>query len=247
MKKLFFLLMVLVMVVGCSDDETTTQPTGMEQGAAIGQAGMGAEMAAEMLGSIIDFATMAPVVTRDEPYTNLTYENGAWTWIFTYSDDDGSVSMEMWLQYIDATGTPVPDPDNAVSFSYLIDFTGNLDFTEGDSQYISSWVYETAAEVSGLNTMVLTVDWAGSQDYSTQWITPSGNGSVDFAITWATGDSGLTVPLDGSCPDGSIHFTFAPYEMDMLFDGTDTANWELYWNDENLVASGTETLECTGH
>jgi len=47
MKKLIFLMMVLVMVVGCSDDETTTQPTGMEQGAAIGQAQMGAGMAAD--------------------------------------------------------------------------------------------------------------------------------------------------------------------------------------------------------
>jgi hypothetical protein len=246
MKKLIFLLMVLVMVVGCSDDETTTQPTGLEQGAAIGQAGMGAGMAVEMLGSVMDFAAMAPVVTRDDPYQSLTYENGAWTWVYTYSDENGSVSMEMWLQYLNAMGTPVPDPDDAVSMRFLIDFSGDLDLTEGDTHYISSWVYETAAEVTGLNTTVLTVDWTGSQDYSTSWTTPSGTGNVDFAMTWATGDSGLIVPLDGTCPEGSIHFSYAPYEMDMVFDGSDTASWELYWNDDDLVASGTEALECVG-
>jgi len=245
MKKLIFLLMVLVMVVGCSsEDETLTQPTGLEQGAAIGQAQMGSVMAVEMLGSVLDFAAMAPVVTRDDPYQSLTYENGAWTWIYTYSDGSGSVSMEMWLQYQDATGTPTQFPENAVSLSYLIDFSGDLDMTEGDTHFIASWVYETAAEVSGLNTTVLTVDWTGSQDYTTSWTNPSGTGSVDFAMTWATGDTGLIVPLDGTCPEGSIHFTFAPYEMDMVFDGSDTASWDLYWNDENLVSSGTEQLEC---
>jgi hypothetical protein len=34
--------------------------------------------------------------------------------------------------------------------------------------------------------------------------------------------------------------------MDMVFDGSDTASWELYWNDDDLVASGTEALECVG-
>ncbi len=189
-------------------------------------------------------ARIATTSPRDDPYQSLTYDGEAWTWVLEYSDENGSFSMNMWLQYLDATGMPVPDPDNAVSLSFLIDYSGDLNFTEGDTEYIADWVYESAAEVDGLNTMVLTVDWTGSQDYSIAWTSPSSNGNIDYAMTWATGDAGLIVPLDGGCPDGSIHFTYAPYEMDMIFDGSDTASWELYWNDEELVASGTEALDC---
>ena len=113
----------------------------------------------------------------------------------------------------------------------------------GEFHYITSWDYSTDTAVSGLNTEVLQADWSGNQEYSTSWSSSSSNGDVEFSMSWITGDLGMTLPLNGDCPEGSIDFIFAPYEMEMVFDGSSTASWTLNLNDQ-MISNGTEQLEC---
>ena len=86
---------------------------------------------------------------------------------------------------------------------------------------------------------------SGGYDIDYHIVGPSYDQTSSYVVDWETVDGGITV-APGGCPSGTIRYTFDPYHLDVVFDGSSTATHTLYNSSGGTVASGSGTypLSC---
>ena len=224
-------VLLLFGLVGCSDDDSPTDPGGggggggggdqFDQASALAQAQSAAPQAVGMVESISSIA--AGVDNKQGSYNwNASEER----WESDYMADVGGYSYD-WMytvQYLDGDGNPQQESAGASSLTHSMTGTGGSDINQGGYNIVYDFNYNYSTTISGLGSATHVMTGAGG--YSIDY-TYSGNGVnqvADYVVEWETLSPGVSVPATGGCPTGTIQYKFNPFEMDVVFNGTSTAS-----------------------
>jgi hypothetical protein len=124
---------------------------------------------------------------------------------------------------------------------------GDMDYAASHSGYdiTYNYVYDYDVTISGIGTALYTMTGSGGYDMDYHIVGAGSNQTYNYDVDWETLEGGITV-APGGCPSGTIRYTFEPYHLDVVFDGTDTAVHTLYNSSGDTVpaGSGTYPLYC---
>jgi hypothetical protein len=128
---------------------------------------------------------------------------------------------------------------------YSEDGVGDFSYEDDRSALYAHQEFANEATVDGLDSATLTIDGAGGYDFTYEAHSDGNSATLDLSVTWETLGGGISVPV-GGCPTGTIRYHFAPYYVDVVFDGDDTVTYTLYTADGDPVPghSGLETMVC---
>jgi len=232
---------------GCGDDEPTN-PGGNNTGddfnetAAVTQASVAAPQAAALAQSITSIAD--GVGAKDGIYA-WNAETMRWEYHYVYSGAGYDYDWTYTAQYLDGEGTPQQYAAGAATVVHTMH--GDMDFASNQGGYnvTYDYVYDYDVTISGVGTSLYTMTGSGGYDVDYHIVGPSYDQTASYVVDWETVDGGITV-APGGCPSGTIRYTFDPYHLDVVFDGSSTATHTLYNGSGGVVASGSGTypLSC---
>lgn len=243
--------LLLFSLSGCSDDDSPYNPGGggggggdtFDQQTAQVQAQAAAPQAIGMVESV---STIAAGVNKQGDY-GWNADMMRWEYDYVYTVAGYSYDWMYTVQYRDGSGTPQMDVAGASSVAHTMNGTGTYSSNQGGFDIDYDYVYEYDTVITGLggNTYTMTGDGGYSFDY-----TYSGSGvnqSSSYQVDWTALSPGVMVPANGGCPTGTIRYTFTPYTMDMVFDGSSTATASMSDGVGNSVPLTPDTydLSCT--
>lgn len=247
---LLLLLCLAATAPGCGDDDDgAPSPTGpattdFDEIMATGQAAYAAPLAVAMLENVAVFAQ--GVAGKDLDYS-FSYDEDDQHWIatMTYDQDGYTYAYTYTVQYRDAMGQPQQEAQGAASMRYTQDGTSLFNFSGDGYVLVMSYDFDSDVTASGLGTGALLVDGGGGYDLDYDVTSDGRREQLAFSASWQTLGDGVSYPTDG-CPTGTMRYSFAPYRMDIVFDGTSTAAYTLHDGAGSQVpeASGTVELYC---
>lgn len=190
------------------------------------------------------------------PTWSLTWDVEAQEWIGRFQDDQMPASdlhFEHRVQYQDAAGVPLAsDADLATSAdrarhttdaSMFVDLGLSLDDPAVSGTVSMTSVASTtiAGLLEGTDSAVATARYALAVDMTVEHDGETRRQQIDVAM-----DTELDIAVaDSGCPTGTARVTYPGYRVDVAFDGTSTATWELRRLPAGtLVQSGAEDLGC---
>ena len=245
---LVMILTLGLVMTGCSsDDETPTDPaniTEFDADLAQSQTAIAAPMAIEMVENMPFFSN--GFTGKDFSYTFAwDAETQSWRAETTFSDDGYSFQFVYHVQFRDSDGTPQQSDVGAVSMYYTDDGVGDFTYEDDRSSLYAHQEFANELTVDGLDTTTLVIDGSGGYDFTYEAHSDGNSATMDLTVTWETLAGGISFP-EGGCPTGSIRYHFAPYYVDVIFDGDDTVTYALYTTDGVPVpgGSGTEMMLC---
>jgi len=214
---------------GGDDDDSPTGPGGgnqnppaddFDQFTAQQQAQVALPQAVSLVESMLVLA--GGITAKDGDYS-YNEEAGRWEWHWVYDEADYVYDWFYTVQYLDENGQPQPGAAGASSFRHTMEGTADYDVTEDDYHLVYSYSYNYDTTISDLGSDALTMTGGGGYDFDYRY---TGNGvdyDYSYVIAWETVGDGIVYPA-GGCPSGTIRYTFAPYTMDIVFDGTAVAH-----------------------
>lgn len=248
---LVLILALGLVMTGCSsdDDDNPTEPTTISEfdaDLAQAQTAIAAPMAIEMVENMPFFSD--GFIGKDFSYT-FAWDTATQSWRAetTFSDDGYSFQFVYHVQYRDSQGNPQQSDAGAVTMYYTEDGIGDFTFEDDRSSLYAHQEYENELTIRGLDTTTLLITGSGGYNFIYEVYSDGNEATLDLTVTWETLGNGISFPEDG-CPVGAIRYHFAPYYVDVIFDGNDTVDYTLYTSDGVPVpgGSGTETMLCGG-
>jgi hypothetical protein len=241
------LMSVGLLMAGCGGDDGPTDPgtvTEFDQELALQQAAISAPMAIEMVENMPLFAD--GVAGKDFSYS-FAWDQETMSWRAEYAYDEAGYSFEFvyHVQFLDGQGNPQPSEVGAVAMNYSEDGVGDFVYEDERSSLYAHQEFSNEMAVAGLDTDTYTIQGSGGYDFRYEAHSDGNSATLDLTVTWETLADGISYPVEG-CPTGAIRYHFAPYYVDVTFDGSDTAIYVLYDAAGNPVpgGSGTEMLSC---
>ncbi len=243
---LMALLAVTLLAAGCGDDDNPSNPGGggsdqFDQTSAETMADANVQQAVMLADNINEIGQ--GVDTAKSGNYQWNPEEQRWEFHYQWDYQGFHYVWDLSVQYLDADGNPVQHRADATSAHHIMDGSGNYQTTNDGTTITWLGTYHWDVTVSGLHTGTYTATGGGT--YSADYTVQGGafNMSRHYVIDWEILDPGLVKPA-GGCPTGTVRFTMAPYVLDVVFDGTDTANWSLKNAGGDVVDSGTRSLDC---
>lgn len=259
-RKFALMLMILaglgLIIAGCSSsDDDPTQPN---QNTTLNLTGDEAEdFSTTALSMVNDIVNMVPDFAEGDFGTfnaaksqpdSIQWDAGQQAYVFSFNGpvfeleppNYWYISLGVWVQYRDATGSPLQNPLGATEME--MDYTTGMDMHMVDGESASDLEYEMATN--------LTVSYQGESDtygivgngsttYTLAQIAPEGSQSGQFSMNWSLD---LTATADG-CPSGTAQVNCQEFVLDATYDGQGGMTWTLVGN--NYQASGSEYLDCS--
>jgi hypothetical protein len=249
---------------GCGGDKSTgpdNDNSAFDQPAAVTQAAVAAPQAVALAQSITALAggvggasyvtprgaagaRPVPPFLVDAGATGGTYGWNAETmrWEYRYLDDETDYDYD-WtytVQYRDSDGVPLQFPTGAALLHHTMH--GTMDYASSQSGYnlTYNYMYDYDVTITGLGTSLFTMAGSGGYDIDYQYVGNGVNQDINYAVDWETLGGGITV-APGGCPSGTIRYTFAPYHLDVVFNGSSSATYTLYDGGGGTVAAGSGT------
>jgi hypothetical protein len=230
---------------GCGDDDDDNPmgpepPSGhseFDQSTAVSQASTAAPQAVALVQSMTVLAGgFSPRSAGGDTYSwNET--TGRWEWHYIWDQTGYDYDWFYTVQYLDAQGTPQQQPTGAATIAHTMNGTGDY-HQESDGTVVDyNYAYTYSVSTTGLGTEALRMAGTGGWDFDYAWSNGSQSQAYSYEIGWQTLDDVITIPL-GGCPTGTIRYTFAPYHLDIVFNGTSTAVATLYDGNGSIVTAG---------
>jgi len=218
--------LLLFTLAGCSSDDSPNNPGGgggddtFDQTSAQLQAQTAAPQA---VGTVESISQIANGVNKQGSY-NWNATDMQWEYNYVYDVAGYSYDWLYTVQYLDAGGNPQQEATGASTVASTMTGTGSYDFSQGGYNYVYDMMYEYNTTISGLDTSTYTMTGDGGYDIDYSYTGQGVNQNASYVVNWETLDPGITVPASGGCPTGTIQYTFNPYVMDVVFNGTGTAS-----------------------
>ena len=224
------------------------------------QAAMVASLELEGLGSPPDLGGFARTGSEDlaraaEPSWSLEWDaaNQEYVGTFAYDDPPAFVfDLVHRVQYRDAQGQPQGfaqhSADKTDGARYRATAALAIDLgaaSEGEATGTMVASYEADTTIAGLLSGSYTAVGTGTYDVDVD-VTATSEGQTQSLQM----DVSMSYELDiavsaGGCPTGTSTIVFAPYRLDVTYDGTATATWTLSrTTNGEVLLNGAETLSC---
>ena len=248
---LLALLTLTLALAGCGDDDDDSSPTGptnpggsdFDQTTAVTQSQVAAPQGVALVESMDDLAAGFTRAAKDYAYNG---DNERWEYDASWTQGGYTYNWFYTVQYLDGDGNPQQEGGTAASAIHTMDGSGSFSQSEGGVTIDYDYRYVYDVTLTGLATDTVVMNGTGSIgiDY-----TYSGNGieqSDTYAMAWETLGGGVSYPASG-CPSGTIRYDMAPYYMDLVFDGSSTAQATVYDANGTAVSGGNSdhTVSCS--
>ncbi len=254
---------------GCADQETPGTPTGSSASSAQEQALAAVQMvdqlvadshalaAGDLTGFAVDTIELPHRVTYRAPELHgpraadsPIWDGGQGAWVYAQSvtDDQGTISVSAFIQFLDGTGAWQTEPDGTTD---RIRYAVSLDMhVRGEDERSSEPVdldfsFEQDLEIAELQSAVWQIGGGGSMTGSVEGRTDGRRWDYSTAMEWG---AALTVPADGStCASGTVSVSVDDWSVVATYDAVAQAYaWAMYENGGSApVATGTGTSACS--
>lgn len=173
---------------------------------------------------------------------------GAWVYAQTVTDDQGTISVSAFIQFLDGTGAWQTEPDGTTD---RIRYAVSLDMhVRGEDERSSEpveldFAFEQDLELAGLQSAVWEIGGGGSMTGSVEGRTDGRRWDYRTAMEWG---AALTVPADGSaCASGTVSVSVDDWSVVATYDAeAQRYAWSMYEDGGSApVATGTGTSACS--
>lgn len=263
------LAFALTAYAGCADQETPGTPTGNTASSAQEQALAAVQMvdqlvadshalvAGDLTGFAVDTIELPGRATYRAPdghglraADSPVWDSGQGAWVYaqTVTDDQGSISVAAFIQFLDGTGAWQTEPDGTTD---RVRYAVSLDMHVRGADERSSepvdldFSFEQELELAELQSAVWEIGGGGSMTGSVEGRTDGRRWDYSTAMEW---DAALTVPADGSeCASGTVSVSVDDWSVVATYDAVAQAYaWSMFENGGSApVATGTGTSACS--
>jgi len=242
--------LLMFSLAGCSDDDSPNNPGNGSGGEDFDQqtAQLQAQSAApQAIGMVESISTIAAGIDTKQGTYGWNAAEQRWEYDYMYNYAGYTYDWLYTVQYLNSTGDPQQEAAGASSVVHTLNGTGSYGVTQDGYTIDYDYVYEYDTTIAGLGGSTYTM--TGNGGYSIDY-TYSGQGvnqSADYVVSWTTLSPGITIPANGGCPTGTIRYTFNPYSMDVVFNGSSTATVSMTDGGGSPVTVNPNTyaLSCT--